>query len=332
MTVDAALKFYMDHNGHFINWLFVSILVLALILMVLALLQKNQVGETGTGIQGKEIESTLRKVLEEKIQGTIAAGVPAAPNPSATSTMANADVSEVAILADLDQKTKDLEALKATVAEKDKILEELRKTAASAALGGADPAELEKMKAKLQELEGKLTEYSIIEDDIADLSLYKEENARLHAELEALKKAGTGSSSAPASDATNADPVPTPEPPPNTVPETGPAPETTTVSTPEAADAAGNVSVAVTETTSAVASESEPVSAPAPADTNAESGTGAGAPDPLSGEVEVDQMMAQMAKLMEETPEDAEVKNPLDDELDTERIAQEADMAEKPKS
>ena len=49
---------------------------------------------------------------------------------------------------------------------------------------------------KLHDLESKLLEYEIIEDDIADLSRYKEENARLKAELENLG-AGSGEKPAP---------------------------------------------------------------------------------------------------------------------------------------
>lgn len=39
---------------------------------------------------------------------------------------------------------------------------------------------------KIRDLEGKLAEYEIIEDDIADLSLFKEENMQLKRRLEAL--------------------------------------------------------------------------------------------------------------------------------------------------
>lgn len=45
----------------------------------------------------------------------------------------------------------------------------------------------EKLNARIKELEGKLAEYEILEDDIADLSLYKEENARLRTELDKVK-------------------------------------------------------------------------------------------------------------------------------------------------
>jgi hypothetical protein len=40
---------------------------------------------------------------------------------------------------------------------------------------------------KIKELEARLAEYEIIEDDIANLSIYKEENSRLKTEIEQLK-------------------------------------------------------------------------------------------------------------------------------------------------
>ena len=55
-------------------------------------------------------------------------------------------------------------------------------------MGDAD-----KLSSRIKELEAKLAEYEILEDDIADLSLYKEENARLRSELEKLKAGEAGS-------------------------------------------------------------------------------------------------------------------------------------------
>ena len=52
----------------------------------------------------------------------------------------------------------------------------------------ADPSA--ELLAKIKTLEGKLAEYEIIEDDIADLSNFKEENARLKKELDTLKRGG----------------------------------------------------------------------------------------------------------------------------------------------
>jgi hypothetical protein len=54
---------------------------------------------------------------------------------------------------------------------------------------------MDELKKQIQTLEGRLHEYSIIEDDIANLSSYKDENLRLKEEVERLKRKGTGSQS-----------------------------------------------------------------------------------------------------------------------------------------
>ena len=49
-----------------------------------------------------------------------------------------------------------------------------------------DAGEVEALQTRVQELEARLKEYEIIEDDIADLSTYKEENTRLRRQIEDL--------------------------------------------------------------------------------------------------------------------------------------------------
>jgi hypothetical protein len=73
---------------------------------------------------------------------------------------------------------------------------------------------------RIKELEAKLAEYEILEDDIADLSLYKEENVRLRAELEKIKGGGAP---APAPEAAAPAPTSPPPPAPEPVAETVPA-------------------------------------------------------------------------------------------------------------
>ena len=78
-------------------------------------------------------------------------------------------------------------ALKKELEERAAVIEALKKQVEEAQSGDNAFAEL---RAKIKNLEGKLAEYEIIEDDIADLSHYKEENARLKTELEHLKRGG----------------------------------------------------------------------------------------------------------------------------------------------
>ena len=88
---------------------------------------------------------------------------------------------EVAALAETQ-----VHSLKKELASRD---EELKAMKASGG-GGAMPEEAAKLTTRLKELESKLAEYEILEDDIADLSLYKEENTRLRSELDKMKGGG----------------------------------------------------------------------------------------------------------------------------------------------
>lgn len=70
------------------------------------------------------------------------------------------------------------------LSKKENEIRQLREQIENAKSSSLDASSL---KAKIEELQGKLAEYEILEDDIADLSKFKEENAKLKAELEALK-------------------------------------------------------------------------------------------------------------------------------------------------
>lgn len=103
------------------------------------------------------------------------------------------------------------------LSEKEKVIADLKAEIAnlqqktSAQAPAADTSELEN---KLKELTDKLTEYEIIEEDIANLSFYKNENTKLKDELEKLRAGGATVTSAP-----TAEPVAT------VAPEQTPAPD-----------------------------------------------------------------------------------------------------------
>jgi len=85
----------------------------------------------------------------------------------------------------LMQKTEEVEQLKAGGAVSTSVSSAVETSAkSSSSSSGGAPAELEE---KVRELEARLSEYSIIEDDIADLSFYKEETVRLQSEIDKLK-------------------------------------------------------------------------------------------------------------------------------------------------
>ncbi len=104
--------------------------------------------------------------------------------------------------------TEQAKAMQSVVTEKEKIEKELvalRTSGGSggtaATEGGVSPSEMADLQEKLRTLEGKLAEYSIIEDDLANLKRLQQENAQLRAAL-------AGQGGAPATTGAPVAPVP----------------------------------------------------------------------------------------------------------------------------
>jgi regulator of replication initiation timing len=118
-------------------------------------------------------------------------------------------------ISDLESKNTDLTGDNKT---KQARIEELEAMLANAGgEGGADPAALAAITKERDELKEKLQEYSVIEDDLANLKRLQQENEQLKKALEAAGGA------APAAEAPEPAPAPAPEPTPE--PEPAPAPE-----------------------------------------------------------------------------------------------------------
>lgn len=101
----------------------------------------------------------------------------------------------------------ELARLKAELSDRETQLKKMKEEAPAAdgAIGPASSdmtAKLNDQLKRIEELEAKLAEYEILEDDIADLSLYKEENARLKAELDSVKGGGAPPAETPAEPST----------------------------------------------------------------------------------------------------------------------------------
>ncbi len=159
-----------------IQWLFLFILALTGFLISRGLLsKKTDGGEAMATGPMPDIEGVLRQILERttKLEGVSVQQM----SP------------EVAALAETQ-----VQSLKKELASRD---EEVKALKASGG-GGGVPEEAAKLTTRLKELESKLAEYEILEDDIADLSLYKEENTRLRSELDKMKGGGTPINAAPA--------------------------------------------------------------------------------------------------------------------------------------
>jgi len=108
----------------------------------------------------------------------------------------------------------ELDKLRAELASKQTELE----AAQSANVGGDGGAEVEALQKEKTELQDRLKEYEIIEEDLANLRRLQQENDQLKQTIEQLQ----GGAPAPAAEAT---PEPAPAPEPEAAPEPEPAPE-----------------------------------------------------------------------------------------------------------
>ncbi|MBX9768758.1 MAG: hypothetical protein K2X47_15905, partial [Bdellovibrionales bacterium] len=87
----------------------------------------------------------------------------------------------------------EVEKLKAQVSERDHKLAELESAFAKVLKQAAEKGsedDLKSLQMQVKDLEAKLAEYEIIEDDIANLTTYKEENHRLKDELARISAGG----------------------------------------------------------------------------------------------------------------------------------------------
>lgn len=133
------------------------------------------------------------------------------------------DAHTMAQLAALEEKiTEQTKTVDTVMKEKQRLEKELKEAKAGAAKGGGseDGGELAQLQEKIKLLESKLSEYSVIEDDLANLKRLQQENAQLKAALEgkgvaiptavAVAAAAAPVEAAPPTSA----PEPTPEPAP----------------------------------------------------------------------------------------------------------------------
>lgn len=176
----------MKHNATIIEALFGIILLLVLFVAVRAFLSAKQeaLGGPASSSSMVEIEEALKKILEKanQVPAAVAGGEGADQNL----------LEEIARLkAELESKKKNIEELAAKSAA---VTEQTGKAdPAAAAVAGISTDEKKQLEDQIKELQAKLSEYEIISEDIADLSFYKEQNARLQKELEAAKSGAVAS-------------------------------------------------------------------------------------------------------------------------------------------
>ena len=201
MDVLALLRFVSEHNDRVIGVLVALFIATCIALLLRSLNEGVESGSSsstlGHGARDDlslgAIEETMRKVLGNQAGAGATAplgGSPAARGQTSMETPSADGATHGAA---------DSGAFAAAMAERERQISELQAAlihAREKAKSG-DSSQTETLQSKVDELQAKLTEYEIIEDDIADLSLYKEENARLRADLAAIKLRSDGGSSAP---------------------------------------------------------------------------------------------------------------------------------------
>lgn len=163
-----------------------------MILMIRSIGNKSE-SEAAAPVDVDAIEGAMRRVLQSQ-PVSIAAG---SKIPAAGAAGAGAGSGEIVVDADAPPAAgsaaseEELAARDTKIAELLKELDTVR--LALNANDGDDPAktalrdEIAGLKSKYEEAQARLSEYEIIEDDIADLSMFKDENAKLKKELENLK-------------------------------------------------------------------------------------------------------------------------------------------------
>lgn len=287
MNLEQILQFIIAHNATIIEALIAAILVVILFLALRAFLG-GDAPEESSRTSMVELEATLKKLIEQagKVPLTVvpegeAANAAASGGGELGSGTQAAQLSEQinTLRKELETKQKEIEQMKASGAG--------ATAAAPAGLSDADKAKLE---AQIKDLQAKLQEYEIISEDIADLSFYKEQNAKLQRELEATK-GGAPAAAAAALAPTPAAPAPAaaaPTPAPAAAPKEEPA----IVGKAQAKEA-----------TAAAAPAEPPVATPAAPP----------APAPSSG-IEAPKAEAAPAAPAEEAPA-APVENVIDDQL-----------------
>ncbi len=195
MDLNAVARFVYDKNELLVGIFIVLFLLTTVLLLVLSVMKdKGGDGETsaagagGVAIDPRSLNTVIEGALKKALSDRVVAGaVATVSGETAIATGGGeSDVALQAALADREAKIvalmADLDALKAHV-------DSHGAPVAGAGGGGADAGELNALKARVSELQAKLAEYEIIEDDIADLSLFKDENKKLKDEVERLRAA-----------------------------------------------------------------------------------------------------------------------------------------------
>ncbi|OFZ12417.1 MAG: hypothetical protein A2Z20_06625 [Bdellovibrionales bacterium RBG_16_40_8] len=183
--MEALIHFLIYYNDKIIAITLGVFCLLSAIIIWREFFVKKEEKSVTANFDFSQIEESLKKILNQtntaigKLSNAETVTTTPVPQPAGVST----ELTKIVGINTLEGKPiKDIEGIKEELDERAKLIEELcaqvKKSAAD-----LSPELLE----KISDLEERLAEYEIIEDDIADLSVFKEENARLKKELETIK-------------------------------------------------------------------------------------------------------------------------------------------------
>lgn len=235
MNLDQFLDLLFRSNVLLIEVLFGIVLAGVVYLTIRSFSQPEQ-DAGAANLQG--LEDGIKKILETYS--------PTGAPKSGTSSLGGLGADKISLMAPGQASPEvlaELERLKSELAAKSEEVEQLKtqgsngaaapaEGAAKAASQAAAPAvtgDAAVLQEKIRDLEARLGEYAIIEDDIADLSFYKEETVRLQAEVDSLKAklAEYEAQGVPTAAAPAAAPAPVAAPTPVAPPEVAAAPAPT---------------------------------------------------------------------------------------------------------
>lgn len=181
MDIRALLQFVANHVEQIFGTTLVLFFVTCLLLLIRSIGSKKEGDSHGTvtaTIDAHSVEEAVRRALNS--HGPLVA----------SGNGGGGSIPEGASPENINQAIRERDA---RIEQLSKELEMLRSQVANAAAGpeagviGISDSELAELRAKLDEMQARLSEYEIIEDDIADLSMFKEENARLKTEIDDLR-------------------------------------------------------------------------------------------------------------------------------------------------